>query len=134
MSRSSSKKDVLEGPFLNATASDTTQPIRLPKKNSKFTNDSSNTAEFNKGNAAQINSFDTLIETLLHPISSKRIITISLISSVIFFIVLITRQKYILAIAIVISLLIGFYLGIIENSTTTDSRISRTSITKNNRR
>ena len=123
------KKDVLEGPFLNATTSDATQNIKLPKRKSKDINDSSKTTEINNGEGAKSNSLETLIKRLLHSISWRRVVGISFILAVIFFILLLIWQNYILAIAIVISILIGFYLGIIFDHITTKDSI--TSITKN---
>ncbi|NEO51694.1 MAG: DUF2207 domain-containing protein [Okeania sp. SIO3B5] len=132
-------KDVLEGPFSNATTynSDLTQHLKLsklPKRNSKVINDSSNITKIDNRDGSNrrdtsSNSLDTLIKRLLYSISWKRIITILLISIVIFLILLVTRQNYILAIAIVISIIFGFYLGIIFDHITTKDSI--TSITKN---
>ncbi|NEO51696.1 MAG: DUF4948 domain-containing protein [Okeania sp. SIO3B5] len=137
----SQKKDVLEGPFSNATTSDATQHIKLSKllkRNSKVINDSSNiTAIDNRDSSnrryTSSNSLDTPIKGLLHSISWKHIITILLISTVIFLILLVIRQNYILVIAIFMSLLIGFYLGIIfEHITIKDYAILNRKLSKRN--
>ena len=121
------KKDVLEGPFLNATTSDASEHIKLPKRKPNTTKtdniDTSNTTHISN------NSLDTFVERLLHSLSSRPLIGILLISAFAFFIFLV-KKKYILA--IVMNLLMGFYLGrIFEKSTSTNSRTSRTSKTKN---
>ncbi|GGA17402.1 hypothetical protein [Okeania sp. KiyG1] len=82
-------KDVLEGPFSNATTykSDVTQHIKLsklPKRNSKVKNDSSNIPEIYNRNASKSNSLETLIKRLLHSISWRRVVGISFILAVIF--------------------------------------------------
>ena len=130
------QQDVLQGPFSNATTSDTTKNqklTKLPQRKSKVPNNSLNTPEADNRDASSStrhvskNSLDTPIKRLLYPISWERIISVLFISISILFILYVTSKNYIITIAIVISLLIGFYLGIIlESSKTTDSRTSKT--------
>ena len=116
------KQDVLQGPFLNATTSDATQLIKLVKPNSKVINDSLKPDLKDDSNSTKDvydNSIDTFAKRLSDSISWKHITWMLLISAFLFFMLLFIFKIYILAIAIVISILIGFYLGIVfENSTT----------------
>ena len=120
------KQDVLQGPFLNATTSDATQLIKLVKPNSKVINDSliiTTKADIkdasNSTKYVHNNSIYTFAKRLSDSISWKHITWMLLISAFLFFMLLFIFKIYILAIAIVISILIGFYLGIVfENSTT----------------
>ena len=122
------KEDVLQGPFSNATVFNVPQRLKLVKRKSKVTSEPSNittTGNRDASNTPHIssNSPDILIEMLLYSISWKRLRGLLLISILIFLVILVIWKKYTLAIAILISLLVGFYLGIIfESSTTTDSR------------
>ena len=107
------KKDVLEGPFLNATTSDTTQHLKLPKRKLKVLNEPSKIREpDNKypSNDTDIKypSNDTDIKRLLSSYRWGYLIGFFLILTVTFLIFLVTRKNIL---AIVMSLLISFYLG-----------------------
>lgn len=110
------KRDVLEGPFLNATTSDATQHIKLPKRKSKELNEPSKITEPEN----KYPSNHSYIKRLLFSPSWRYLIGILLILTVIFSILLVIRKNIL---AIVTSLLIGFYLGrTSQKILTTDSK------------
>lgn len=100
-------KDVLEGPFLNATTSDITQPEKLPKSpfgKQKVLNGSLKITKTNNKEVYKItkNSSSSLADRDL-------LILILLIAIIVFLIFLFIWKPLIFA--ILISLLIGFWLG-----------------------
>ncbi|NEQ36671.1 MAG: hypothetical protein F6K40_10440 [Okeania sp. SIO3I5] len=97
------KRDVLEGPFLNATASDATQYLKLSKRKSKELNEPSKITEPDNRNASRTKHNSS------YSISRRRlpIRMILLISIFVGLILLVIWKKYTLAIQIFMSLLVG---------------------------
>ena len=116
------KRDVLEGPFFNATTSDATQYLKSPKRKSKELNEPSKITEPDN----KYPSNDSYIKRLLFSPSRKYLIGLLLILTIIFSIFLVIR---IYMLAIVTSLLISFYLG-----RTSEKIIATDSKTKNQRK
>ncbi|GGA17384.1 hypothetical protein [Okeania sp. KiyG1] len=103
------KKDVLEGPFSNATTFDTTQNIKfskLPKRNSNVINEPSKIREPDNRNASKTTHNSS------YSISRRRlpIRMVLLISISIGLVLLVIWNKYTLAIQIFMSLLVGLYV------------------------
>jgi hypothetical protein len=98
------KQDVLQGPFSNATASDATQHQKLTKRKSKVINYSPKITETNNKEVSKItnNSSSSLAD--------RELLILILLIAIIFFLIFLFIWKP-LIFAILISLLIAFWLG-----------------------